>query len=184
MLNIGFNRSGTTSLHEALQSLGLNAVHSVSVNSDLVRDVLSFGKSGLLDRYEAFTEAYPLCDYWDALVRALPRAKFLFTVRPVEGWIRSRLAHVLVNRMGLADPNWVDIDTWHDAEWHQSHCEEVRAYFQGKSNFLEMDVTAGDGWDRLCPFLGLESPGTPFPRRHGSRSLLAKLRDVIDPPTP
>jgi Sulfotransferase domain len=27
-----------------------------------------------------------------------------------------------------------------------------------------MDITNGDGWDKLCPFLGLDIPDTPFPK--------------------
>ena len=31
---------------------------------------------------------------------------------------------------------------------------------------LIMDLTAGDGWDKLCRFLGLPVPAVPFPHRH------------------
>ena len=31
---------------------------------------------------------------------------------------------------------------------------------------LVMDITAGDGWDKLCPFLDLPVPTTPFPFRN------------------
>jgi hypothetical protein len=31
---------------------------------------------------------------------------------------------------------------------------------------LVMDLTAGDGWDKLCGFLGLRVPDRPFPHEH------------------
>lgn len=33
---------------------------------------------------------------------------------------------------------------------------------------LVMDIAAGDGWEKLCPFLGREVPDAPFPWRNRS----------------
>jgi hypothetical protein len=49
---------------------------------------------------------------------------------------------------------------------YERHHADVRRYFAGRSDLLEMDLTAGDGWDKLCPFLGLDPPGEPFPHDH------------------
>lgn len=32
-----------------------------------------------------------------------------------------------------------------------------------KERLLVMDITAGDGWEKLCPFLGVDIPDKPFP---------------------
>jgi hypothetical protein len=37
-----------------------------------------------------------------------------------------------------------------------------------ESRLLVMDVTAGDGWDKLCGFLGVPVPDEPFPHEHRS----------------
>jgi hypothetical protein len=29
-----------------------------------------------------------------------------------------------------------------------------------------MDITAGDGWEKLCGFLGMPVPDAPFPHEH------------------
>ncbi|HEX8335676.1 MAG TPA: sulfotransferase [Pyrinomonadaceae bacterium] len=34
---------------------------------------------------------------------------------------------------------------------------------------LVMDITAGDGWEVLCPFLGVEIPDRPFPHENRTR---------------
>lgn len=40
----------------------------------------------------------------------------------------------------------------------------MRDYFAGRpEDLLIMDICAGDGWEKLCPFLGFEIPETPFP---------------------
>lgn len=31
---------------------------------------------------------------------------------------------------------------------------------------LVMDIASGDGWEKLCPFLGAETPSSPFPHEH------------------
>ena len=30
-------------------------------------------------------------------------------------------------------------------------------------NYLEMNITQGDGWDKLCPYLDKDIPDTIFP---------------------
>ncbi|MFZ2031281.1 MAG: sulfotransferase family protein [Vitreimonas sp.] len=32
-----------------------------------------------------------------------------------------------------------------------------------KERLLVMDITAGDGWEKLCPFIGMDIPDKPFP---------------------
>ena len=49
-------------------------------------------------------------------------------------------------------------------ERYERHNSEVRAYFADRpEDLLVMDITAGDGWDVLCPFLGVEAPADEFP---------------------
>ena len=53
---------------------------------------------------------------------------------------------------------------------YDEHNADVRAYFaQRPDDLLVIDVTAGDGWDRLCPFLGVDVPDAPFPHRNSHR---------------
>jgi hypothetical protein len=46
------------------------------------------------------------------------------------------------------------------------HHADVRRYFAGRSDLLEMSIVEGEGWERLCPFLGLPTPDCAFPRVH------------------
>ena len=55
-------------------------------------------------------------------------------------------------------------DPW--TEEAVEHERRVRAHFAGRpDDLLVMDITAGDGWEQVCPFLGLPVPDAPFPRR-------------------
>jgi Sulfotransferase domain len=49
---------------------------------------------------------------------------------------------------------------------YRRHYADVRQYFSGRSDLLEMSIVDGDGWDKLCPFVGLEQPYVPFSHAH------------------
>jgi hypothetical protein len=44
------------------------------------------------------------------------------------------------------------------------HHADVRRYFRGRpDDLLEMNILEGDGWEKLCPFLGIPVSSEPFP---------------------
>ena len=62
---------------------------------------------------------------------------------------------------------------------YQRHLENVRAYFQGRSeDFLVLDIVGGEGWETLCPFLGVTAPNQPFPYANTSRENLEWRRRI------
>jgi len=47
---------------------------------------------------------------------------------------------------------------------YESHERNVREYFLDRpKDLLIMDIVGGDGWDKLCEFLGRDLPKAPFP---------------------
>jgi hypothetical protein len=47
---------------------------------------------------------------------------------------------------------------------YNRHHADVRRYFADRpGDLMEMNIIEGDGWEKLCPFLGLQVPPTPFP---------------------
>jgi hypothetical protein len=45
-----------------------------------------------------------------------------------------------------------------------AHNDGVQAYFKDRpQDLLVMTLAGGDGWERLCPFLGTKTLTTPFP---------------------
>ena len=50
----------------------------------------------------------------------------------------------------------------------EAHHQRVADYFEGRQDLLVLRIAAGDGWERLCPFLGEPVPDEPFPHRHRS----------------
>lgn len=55
------------------------------------------------------------------------------------------------------------------AGYHRHHAD-VRRYFADRpDDLLEMRIAEGDGWEKLCPFLGVEVPDGEFPRTNERR---------------
>jgi hypothetical protein len=118
--------------------------------------------------------------FYAQLDGAYSGSKFILTVRNRESWLRSSEDHW---RYTLA---WWDR---HDGQFkrfsqfifactygtlhfnadrfrfvYDLHLRNVREYFNGRpEDLLVMDICAGDGWEKLCPFLGFEVPEIPFP---------------------
>jgi hypothetical protein len=63
---------------------------------------------------------------------------------------------------------------------YETHERSVREYFRERpADLLVLDICAGEGWERLCPFLGCEIPDTPFPRANEWMHLLLRASEEI-----
>jgi hypothetical protein len=180
---IGLSKTGTRSLHEALGLLGLRSVHwggpdlqaAVRRGPEIraaVERSLRDGRPLLedLDDADAYSDIHALSINFDVLDQQYPGSKFILTVRDVADWLDSRRRHVEANVARRARGEYdgtfleVDLDGW--ATEMADHHARVRSYFGGRpDDLLVMDIAAGDGWELLCPFLGVAVPSVPFPRR-------------------
>lgn len=126
-----------------------------------------------------------------ALEQGFPNAKFVLSVRnDVDQWYRSLLrfhgqvfggGRIPVKedliRATYCYPGfaWEAIrllwdtpedDVYHKAtlaSYYERHNADVRDYFRHKSNFLEINVSAGGDYGRFCKFLGKEPVADDFP---------------------
>ena len=46
---------------------------------------------------------------------------------------------------------------------YRDHVERVLEVLADEPNFLRLNVCAGEGYEKLCPFLGIAMPHDPFP---------------------
>lgn len=170
---IGLNKTGTISLHQALQTLGIRSLHWGGPSSGKrVGKALREGR-GLVDDFpdhDAFSDIAALSKRYPLLDEQYPGSRFILTTRPMEEWVESRRAHVRRNRDRAARGDYdgtfltIDPDAWR--EEFTAHHEAVASYFAGRDNLLTMRITEGDGFELLCPFLGVAPPTEPFPHRH------------------
>ena len=173
---IGLNKTGTISLHHALEVLGYRSLHWGG--PDIAIKILMCAEAGKplltdVDGYDAYSDILALSERFDLLDAQYPGSRFVLTTRPIDDWIESRRAHVLRNRdraaQGTYTGNFLDIDPDAWREEFEAHHARVAAYFAGRSDLLTMCITEGDGFEELCPFLGVPIPSEPFPHRHRHR---------------
>lgn len=178
VFGIGLNKTGTSSLHEALTILGFESLHwGGPAIRELVEGSLRSGEALLArleDSIDAFSDIEALSTNYRLLDEQYPGSVFILTVRPVDEWIESRRRHVVRNvrrkEEGCYDGTFLEVDEpgWRE-QWNR-HVDGVRSYFRGRDDCLEVDLTSDPSWGPLCALLDLPHPETAFPWMNRGRS--------------
>jgi hypothetical protein len=164
---IGFQKTGTTTLDEALQMLGYRVC---GVRKDLVPALKNGDWEAIfreVEKYDAFQDnPWPLI--YKELDRQFPGSKFILTLRDADKWLRSIVNHCENRHTPMRE--WVygfGNPKGHETAYlqrYQSHIREVLEYFADRpGDLLMVSWEKGDGWEKLCTFLGKPLPGQPFP---------------------
>ncbi len=188
---IGFHKTATTSLGHALEELGFRVLGNVGNRDPRISVNARRKYLPMLREFDAVQDnPWPLL--FREIDRDFPGTRFVLTVRDEDAWIRSCVNHF--GRRDSAMREWI-YGVGHPAGYeklyvdrHRRHLEEVRGYFRDRpGDLLELDICAGGGWEKLCPFLGLAVPDRPFPwsksamSRARQRHPLLRLWDQIFP---
>lgn len=166
IFNIGFHKTGTTSLTEFVREQGLNVLHDVQYSMaelglgnqlqgaegdgqvadfDVLIDEMRI--MALVDRYDYFSDnPWPLL--YRRLDRLYPGSLFILSRRKVDAWMGSLLKHAggrntLMRQMiyGYGNPHS------HVARYRKiylAHNRSVIRYFSGRDNFLLIDLEDDD----------------------------------------
>ncbi len=177
IFGIGLNKTATTSLKTALETLGYKTIHNPAKIKRAIKK-RNENKKILhkIDQYDAFCDV-PIPSIFKELDKDYPNSKFILTTRNKENWLNSRRKHVMVNRGNpFYKYDWLDINYPGWREEYNSHHKEVINYFEDrKDDILVIDITKGEGWEKICPFLNNDIPNKPFPRKNNSNDLKRKL---------
>ncbi len=174
VFGIGFHKTGTSSLGHALEILGYScrgvtkAALPYLVSGDL-EPVF-----GLVDRYQAFQD-----NPWPILFAQLdaryPESRFVLTVRESNDWLASVVNHFGTRQTEMR--HWIygaGAPVGNESTYlrrYLEHNTEVGRYFRDRpDDLLVMEICAGDGWERLCRFLGQQTPNLPYPRENVRRA--------------
>ena len=173
IIGVGFQKTGTSSLREALKILGFR------VKDTSTRPLIPILKGNydrviqMIHGYDALEDT-PWYMIYQELDRRLPGSKFILTIRDEESWYRSVSRHIGLLRNPLHEyiygrgkglpmknrENTIAV--------YNRHNEGVLEYFRERpDDLLVVDFTKGDGWDQLCRFLDIPKPDISFP--HSNR---------------
>jgi hypothetical protein len=199
VFGVGLSRTGTRSLTNALQILGFNPVH-YPLDPDTYHEIAN-GQYDLtlLKHHDGITDI-TVAPFFAQLDKMYPDSKFILTVRDKERWLRScqyhwanapafeetddpEYAHRLAVRRFFRASTYgcYDFVPERFAWVYDQHLKAVTEYFQDKpGRLLVMDITRGDGFDKLAPFMGCPLPCTPFPHNGSAVSRqVAEARATI-----
>jgi len=182
VFGIGFHKTGTTTLASALKDLGYSVTGTFGVADDTIGDTVVPRAIEIASRVDAVQDnPWPLV--YRELDEAYPESRFVLTVRDTDKWLMSLVRHfggkttaMRTWIYGVGDPEGNE-DLYRAR--YEGHNAEVREYFADRpDDLLVIDVTAGEGWDKLCPFLGVDVPDVAFPHSnsHSDRRLSARVK--------
>ncbi len=191
---IGLNKTGTTSLHQAFGILGIKSVHFRDDDGNNIKEIILHnyqkGNNILkgLESYDAFTDwdnSTNTIEIFKEFDKQYPNSKFILNTRELNSWLDSRETHVKRNQLAKqnnpeANITWLEIDRKGWERLYKDHHKEVNDYFKDrKEDLLVIDVTKGDGWEKLCSFLNVPLPKSPFPKRNVAPHNKSPLRKFL-----
>lgn len=186
IFGIGLSRTGTTSLTEALNTLGYAVLHFINPVTKKIIDLED------IFYYDAFTDS-PIAFRFEELYFLFPNAKFIYTERNLEDWVKSSSnlyqhrhfsttkgmkAWLTQQESGNFDKSIVNYSiiyrcayeslygrysTWEDS--YHAFENRVTNFFADKppEKLLRLNICAGEGWEKLCQFLDVSIPEQSFP---------------------
>jgi hypothetical protein len=170
IFGIGLGRTGTLSLATALRILGYKTAHYPE--PPLLPDIYD-----TIEQYDAACDS-PIAHAYQSLDTIYPGSKFILTTRGLQSWMSScrRFKHFRVQLDGQKKKLREELyrcPTFNGQAFRRTHTRfhtEVANFFKGREkDLLIMDITQGDGWEKLCKFLDKPIPDKPFPHKHKSR---------------
>ncbi|MCV2865938.1 sulfotransferase [Albidovulum sediminicola] len=153
---IGFNKTGTTSLHALFGRVGLSSVHNIAwpVQSHTEDGRAYFAQA------DCYTDGEQAS--FHSLEAWFPDAVFILNTRDERSWLRSRLKHVLrfgvptgesdcpvLRKLGGMAHEFFACPEMALAAWisqRRVYEQHARQHFAGKPNFLELRVTEDRDW--------------------------------------
>jgi Sulfotransferase domain len=167
VFGIGFHKTATTSLARALSYLGYRVTGPNWVDHPNIAESVYEMAFHLAKEFDAFQDnPWPIL--YKELDQKFPGSKFILTLRPSDDWIRSVVHHFDEKETpmrkwiyGIGCPRGNE-DIY--IARYKRHSREVLEYFKDRSEqLLVLNITAGEGWEKLCPFLGEPIPSIRFP---------------------
>jgi hypothetical protein len=141
----------------------------------------------------AATVDYPGCSFWRQLADAYPDAKVLLTVRDADSWFESTQATIFSAPMrarvaGSPVESFFDKCVWHDFGASINDREFMTAAFRRHNAAVEKAIPKarllryeiGEGWERLCAFLGVPIPDAPFPHANSREEMQRMMASVAN----
>ena len=202
IIGSGLGRTGTKSLHAALETLGFGPCHhmlEIFAHRETVPLWIDAAEGrpdwdAVFAGYRSAVD-YPTAAYWRELASFYPDARIIHTFRDPDLWFDSTQATIFadggpperaIQAGGMMGEFFAGIlrpfgDKLHDrafmTEYFRRHTEQVKSEIPA-GRLLIYEV--GQGWGPLCDFLGIEVPDSPFPFQNTREEFIARAPSAIE----
>ncbi len=181
IFGVGPNKTGTVSIAEACQRLGLRVLHDRKKGERICEALkVQANESKLLDpvideldNYDVFLDG-PYYEVISEIKNCVDDPRFICLFRNIDDWVNSRIVHCLHNRV-MGSGKWIEIDTLTWVEEYKEINKTVFGQLGHGNHAIYMNVAAGDGWDKLCSLIGCDVPDSPFPCYHTTPEKLLQI---------
>lgn len=158
---VGSWKTGTSSLNKALSILGYRTVKLINY---LQRKNESWVELIKRCNYDAFSD-YPISYIFKELDESFPGSKFILTVRDTEAFAKSYMNYFKGTYLEKTPEEMEEAK-----KKYENHIKEVKEHFKNRPDqLLVMNITAGEGWEKLCEFLDKPTPDKEFPCKNKGR---------------
>lgn len=172
IFGVGWPKTGTTTLRRCFIIMGYtHQGYSESLFENLDQAIL------VARRFDAFQDL-PWYLYFKELDQVFPGSKFVLTTRNSNRWLKSyrnalvqqttaQRATLDVIRKKIYGSPFPSGQGAQFIDRYERHNSEVKDYFADRpDDLLIVNWERGDGWERLCAFLGNPVPSRPFPHEN------------------
>lgn len=200
VFSAGFGRTGTLSLKQALEQLGVGPCHHMEevmkigpVQVKLWNEAAD-GKpdfKAIFDGYHSAVD-WPTAAFWREMAATYPDAKVILSSRTPESWVKSfsdTILKVLLDKANWPPPvtDWLNMvtrvvidrslggvtDPEGLIEVFKAHEAAVQAAIPASRLLVH---SAKDGWEPLCAHLGVPVPSTPYPRTNSTEEFFELMK--------
>ena len=195
IIGSGLGRTGTLSMKHALEQLGFGPCHHMVEVFNHPHSMPLWVAAGqgrgdwdLIFRDYAAMVDYPGARYWRELAAHWPDAKVLHTVRDADAWFDSTQATIFAPGSFADNPPppmkaFFESFTG-DIAGHLHDRAFMTDHFRRHTAEVERTIPAerlliyqvGEGWERLCAFLGVPVPDTPYPSENSTAEFQNRVR--------
>lgn len=192
----GLGRTGTKSMQTALNMLGVGPCHHMIEVMQHPESVPLWIEAGagrpdwdaIFKDYNSMVD-YPGAAYWRELAAYYPDAKVLHTQRDPDKWFESTQATIFAPGGGVNSPGPMATffnsftgpfrEHIHDrafmTDYFRRHNETVKATIPAERLLI---YEVGEGWERLCKFLGVPVPTEPYPSENSRENFIGRMRQA------
>jgi len=171
IFGIGGIKTGTSSLGKCFEILGFS--HKGWDQRLYLKCKKGDFKETLKEsmKFEAFEDLpWSFEDFYKKLDKKYPKSKFILTVRDTKSWINSykKFFQSQNNKEMIANYYKYKKEI---IKRYEHRNQNIKNYFKNRPNkLLVINICKGEGWEKLCPFLGLPIPSIPFPHINKTRN--------------